>query len=194
MLVRDVMTSPAVTVSLDTPIKQVAHVLDQHAITALPVVDGRNRIVGVVSEADVLLESVPPDPRAHEIVHPVPSGPSFSRAEDVMSFHPVTVAPSTDLAEATELMTSATVKSLPVVDDGVVVGVVSRRDVVRVLARADAAIAAEVGELLRSLDEVWPVDVEDGVVLAEGPDDERGRDVVRALATTVPGVVAVRFA
>ena len=193
MLVRDVMTSPAVTVPPDMPLKRVAHLLDEHSVTALPVVDRSNRIVGVISEADVVLEAVPHDPRAHQILHPVGRDPYFTRAADVMNFHPVTVGPGTDLAEATELMTSTSVKSLPVVEDGVVVGVVSRRDVVRVLARADDVIAAEVDELLRGLAEDWLVDVEEGVVLAEGPDDERERDIVRSLASTVPGVVAVRF-
>lgn len=193
MLVHDVMTSPAVTVHLDTPLHQVAHLLDENSVTAVPVVDGHNRLVGVVGEVDVLLDAVPGEARHHQVGHPVARGPYVTRAADVMDFHPVTVGPRTELAEATELMTGSSLKSLPVVDRGVVVGVVSRRDVVRVLARSDAEIAAEVRGLLRDLPAGWVVDVEEGVVLASGPDDDQGRDTVRALATTVPGVVAVRF-
>lgn len=192
MLVTDVMTSPAVTVHLDTPLRRVAHLLDDHAITTLPVVDGHNCLVGVISEADVLLDSVPPR-WTHALGHP-PGGESYvTRVADVMNFHPVTVEPGTDLTEVTRLMTGSSLRSLPVVEGGVVVGVVSRLDVLRVLARGDAEIAAEVGALLQGLEDDWLVAVEDGVVQASGPDDAHARDTVRSLATTVPGVVAVRF-
>lgn len=192
MLVTDVMTSPAVTVHLDTPLRRVAHLLDEHAITTLPVVDGHNCLVGVISEADVLLDTVP-QRWSHDAGHPAASGPYVTRVADVMNFRPVTIGPRAELAEVTELMTRTSLKSLPVVDDGVVVGVVSRRDIVRVLARADAEIAAEVARLLRGPDRDWEVHVEDGVVVVSGADDPEQHEVARALAVTVPGVVAVRF-
>lgn len=193
MLVRDVMTSPAVTAHPDLPLKRVAQLLDLNSITALPVVDDGGRIVGVISEADVVLEAVPHDPRAHVNPHHLGRSPHFTRAADVMNHHPVTVRPDTDLAEATELMTSMTIKSLPVVNDGVVVGVVSRRDVVAVLAREDQAIAAELDNLVQDLGNDWLIRVTDGVVTVDGPTDERERELMRTVAATVPGVVAVRF-
>jgi CBS domain-containing protein len=110
-----------------------------------------------------------------------------------MNYHPVTVHPDTDLAEAIDLMTSTTIKSLPVVHDGVVVGVVSRRDVVTVLAREDQAIATELGKLVRDLGTDWLIRVTNGIVTTEGPADERERELMRTVAATVPGVVAVRF-
>lgn len=193
MLVRDVMTTPAVTVTADTPLKQVARLLDERSVTSLPVVDGRGHIVGVISEADVILVAVPHDARAHETPRSLTREPTFTRTSQVMSRHPVTVSSWADLAEATDLMTSTSVKSLPVVDDGVLVGVVSRRDVVRTLARSDDRIEAELDDLLDGLDDGWLLEVVDGVVIADGPDDERERAIVRALASTVPGVVAVQF-
>jgi CBS domain-containing protein len=193
MLVRDVMTSPAVTIRPNLPLKRVAHLLDAHSITALPVIDTDGRLVGVLSEADVLLDAVPSDPRTHETLRPVAATPVFLRASDVMNHHPVSVSPATDVAEALDLMASMSIKSLPVIDNGVVVGVVSRRDVVRMLARTDDAIAADVDELVRGLDNDWLIDVSDCIVTATGPEDERERDIVRSLAATVPGVVAVRF-
>jgi CBS domain-containing protein len=193
MLVRDVMTSPVVTVRPNLPLKQVARLLDSHSVTALPVIDTHGRILGVISEADVLLEAVPRDPRLHEIPTGFAETPAFVRTADVMNHHPITVSPTTDVADAVDLMTSTSVKSLPVVENDVVVGVVSRRDVVRLLARTDENLAAEVDELLRDLDDDWMIDVHDGVVLATGPDDQHQRDLVRGLAATVPGVVAVRF-
>jgi CBS domain-containing protein len=194
MLVRDVMTSPAVTAHPDLPLKRVAQLLDEHAVTALPVVDDGGRIVGVISEADVVLEALPRDPRAHANPHHLGRSPHFARAADVMNHHPITVRPDTDLVEATELMTSRTIKSLPVVHDGVVVGVVSRHDVVAVLAREDQAIEAELDDLVRNLGNDWLVRVKNGVVTADGPADERERELMRTVAATVPGVVAVRFA
>lgn len=193
MLVSEVMTSPAVTVQRETSLKRVAQLLDEHSVTALPVVEDDGTIVGVISEADVVLEALPHDPRAHDNPQPVARGPAFTCAGDVMNFHPVTVGPRTDLAEATELMTSTSVKSLPVVDGGVVVGMVSRRDVIRVLAHSDEIISAGLDDLLRSLEGDWLVEVDAGVVTAQGPDDERERDIVRAIVATVPGVVALRF-
>lgn len=193
MLVRDVMTSPAVTVRPNLPLKRVARLLDAHSVTALPVVDTHGGIVGVISEADVILEVVPRDPRMHQIPSSVPETAPFARTKDVMSHRPITVTPATDVAEAVELMTSTSVKSLPVVEDGVVVGVVSRRDVVRALARTDQDIAAEVDDLVRGLDQDWLIDVQDSVVTAAGPDDVRAREIVRRLAASVPGVIGVRF-
>ena len=193
MLVRDVMTSPAVTVRPNLSLKGVARLLDAHSVTALPVVDTHGGIVGVISEADVILEVVPRDPRMHEIPGSLPEAPPFARTADVMSHRPITVSPAADVADAVELMTSTSVKSLPVVENGVVVGVVSRRDVVRALARTDEDIAAEVDELVRGLDQDWLVDVQDSVVTAAGPDDERAREIVRRLAVSVTGVTGVRF-
>ena len=80
MLVRDVMTSPAVTIAPDLPLRRVAQLLDRHAITAVPVVDQGNRLVGLVSEADLVLDSVPPDARTGALRRARRQGPLVSPA------------------------------------------------------------------------------------------------------------------
>ena len=193
MLVREVMTAPAVTVRESATVKEAIELLDQHDIAAMPVVDLDGMVVGVVSEADVIREMVVPDPRAHEIAVRLTKAPFLLRVADVMSTHPLTVDSDLDLAHATELMTSTAVKSLPVLEGDRVVGMVSRRDVIRMLARQDARIEAEVDELIRQTEQDWLVEVDDGIVTIEGPVDERERKLARTMACTVPGVIGIHF-
>jgi CBS domain-containing protein len=193
MLVRDVMTAAVVTVDPDASVKRATELLDEHSVTALPVVDDHGRLVGVLSEADVLRDALLPDRRVHEIPTPVSGRTVPLRVRDVMSTLPMTVPADADLAEAAELLVDTQVKSLPVVEHDRVVGVVSRRDVIAVLARRDPLIEAEVDDLLRAADVECLVEVIDGVVSLDGPDDARTREIARVLAATVPGVVGVGF-
>ena len=193
MIVREVMTRPALTVRSSTPIKAALALLDQHNVTALPVVNGHGRIRGVVSEADLIRDAVPPDVRLH-MSYAVPETRVLPPHDvgEVMNRHPVTVHPDSDLAEAIDLLTSIGVKSLPVVDDhDVVLGVISRRDVVRILARPDDVIEAETDDLFRRLGLEWTVDVENGVARVSGPGADRGNGVASVVAAAVPGVVGV---
>jgi CBS domain-containing protein len=191
MLVREVMTSPAVTVGPETTVKQAIRVLDEHQITAMPVVDRDGHLVGVMSEADALRETVPPDRRAHEQTVELSVPAAHLRVTDVMTHLPIAVTPDDDLSDAVELMTETQVKSLPVVAFGRVVGMVSRRDVIAVLARQDELIEAEVDDALRVAGVECAVDVVDGVVrLDNGEDPERLR-AARVIAARVPGVVGV---
>lgn len=194
MLVREVMSSPAVTVLATARVKDAIQLLEQSSIAAMPVVDDEGRLVGVLSEADVIREMVVPDQRAHERPVRLTAPPFTCRVADIMSNHPLTVAGNTELATAAELMTSTVVKSLPVVDEDVVVGVISRRDIIRLLSREDSRIEAEVDELLRQAGQDWLVDVTDGIALVDGPADERERVLARVLTCSVPGVIGVRFA
>lgn len=193
MLVRDVMTSPAITVRDTAAVKDATILLDRHAIAALPVVDHDGRLVGVVSEADVIRDLVLPDQRVRENLVTMDDQPRVSRVVDVMSAHVLTATSDTELAEAVELITSTAVKSLPVVDAGRLVGMVSRRDVVHQLARADEVIEAQVDDLVRQVGRDWLVDVADGIVAIDGTEDEADRRLARALAGSVAGVVGVRF-
>jgi CBS domain-containing protein len=188
MLVRDVMTSPAVTVGTDASIKDGLKLLDRYHVTALPVTDREGRLVGVVSEADLLRDAVRPDTRTHLISRdPVTDHPE--RIADVMSTLSMTVPAAGDLSEAIDLMTTTAVKSLPVVEAGRVVGVVSRSDIVHLLARSDHHIAGEVDELLRSAGMDCEVLVQDGVVAVDGPAGQRR--VIEVIAGSVPGVISV---
>jgi CBS domain-containing protein len=192
MLVRDVMTTPAVAIRLDATVKEITRTLEAHAITALPVVDDAGVVVGIVSEGDVL------DGTLDRSDHgdggrraPLPRPPFLTRAADLMSTDVVTVSPDTDLGEATELMARRTVKSLPVVRTGVVVGMVSRCDIVAALTRSDADVAQEVASLRDELGHAWEFEVADGVVRLRATRDVPGRRAVQTLVSTVPGVVRV---
>lgn len=196
MIVRQVMTPDPVTVQAGTSIKAALCLLDEHDISSMPVVDEEGRIRGVVSEADLIRDLVTPDPRLHEIPVVDPGPPQHRYVDEVMTTRAVTVRPDTDLVDAVELVTSLGVKCLPVVDDNdVVVGVVSRRDVVRTLARADEALEQEVDSLLVSAGfRDWMVDVHDGVARIVGPESPQDQALARVLVRTVPGVVSVSVA
>lgn len=194
MLVGEVMTSPAITVHEAATVKQAIGLLQMHSITAMPVIDDHDDIVGVVSEADVIREMVLPDPRAHEVPVQLASPPFHCRVTDVMSHHPLTVSGRTELAQAAELMTSTAVKSLPVVDRGRVVGVISRGDIIRLLAREDPRIEAEIDELLRQTGKDWLVEVTDGVAVVDGPSNKREQELAQVLVSSVAGVIGVHFA
>jgi CBS domain-containing protein len=194
MLVREAMTTEVVTVRPDATLHEAARLLSQHGISSMPVVDEAGQLVGVLSEADVVRESLVPDQRAHLLLVPVREGPAATYVADVMTSLPLVVRPSDDLAEAVQLMTDAVVKCLPVVQERRVVGVVSRADVVRQLARRDERVRAEIDELVRAEELDWVVDVRDGVVTLEGPAASEGdRRLARLLAGSVRGVTAVRF-
>jgi predicted transcriptional regulator len=122
--------------------------------------------------------------------------PQHGYVDEVMTAKAITVQQDTDLAIAVDLVTSTGIKSLPVVDsEDRVVGMVSRRDVVRVLARADEALEQEVDALLVAAGmSDWLVDVHDGIAEISGPETSRERTLAKVLARTVPGVVAVNVA
>jgi CBS domain-containing protein len=194
MLVREVMTRVPLTVREDTPVKTALRLLDEHSITSLPVVHEDGRIVGVVSEADLVRDAVPHDGRTHLLPTEADASPlpMATCVVDVMTRHPLTVEGNVDLAVAVDLMTSTSVKSVPVVDGADrVVGMLSRRDVVHVLARRDYLISRELGALNASLGFDWIVDLHDGAVTIDGPLGDEERALARTVAATVPGVISV---
>jgi CBS domain-containing protein len=194
MLVQELMTPDPVTVRLDTPVKDALVRMSENRVTALPVVNHKGRICGVVSEADLIRDRVAPDQRLHEIPleHDTVARPRL--VDEVMTPHAITVEPHTDLAVAVELMTSTSVKSLPVVDAHAhVVGVISRSDVVKLLARSDVTLEKEVDALLQALGHAdWLVEVHEGVVEVSGPEGSSEEALARLAARTVPGVVDIR--
>jgi CBS domain-containing protein len=192
MLVREVMSSPAVTVAPRTSVKEGLRLLDRHRVTALPVVAADGHLLGIVSEADLLNEAVRHDDRIHLIPHEHTERPPHN-VEDVMSTLSMTVSPEDDLSDAVELMTGTAVKSLPVVERGRVVGVVSRSDIVHLLARSDDQICTEIDELLRSAELDYVVDVRDGHVVLDGSQDPHRRRVAEVIAGSAQGVLTVRF-
>ena len=194
MLVREVMTPRAVTVTPETAVKEALALLERHRITAVPVVDRELRIQGVVSEVDLIRDLVPADQRTHE--RPAPRAPHDHPRSvgEVMSTLPVTVEPHMDVAAAVDVMATLNIKSVPVVDDrGRVLGMLSRSDVVRVLAQSDDELERQVDAVLSEVGlGDWLVAVTDGAVHLSGPPDSPLRGTARAVAESVPGVVDVQ--
>jgi CBS domain-containing protein len=196
MLVREVMSNQAITVPLGTTVKSALAVLASAGITSVPVVTASGKLRGIVSEADLIRDAVSADSRLHEIPHENVLIDRHQYVDDVMTTHVLAVGPDSDLAEAVELMTSSSVKSLPVVNaNGRVLGVVSRSDVVHMLARADHDLERDVDAALASVGlRDWMVEVSDGNVELVAPEravDDRG--LARVVAGTVPGVVQVHI-
>ena len=193
MLVRDLMTSDPETAMPETGVKEALTRLADLDITSLPVVDRWHRLLGIVSEADLIRDLVARDPRAQE--RPVEMRPLFAPhvVDEVYTRAAVSVRVEDDVATAVEMMTVTAAKSLPVVDDdGRLLGVLSRSDVVQALARADNVIAADIDSLLGDLGHRdWLVEVEEGAVRVSGPRDAAERSLAQVVAHTVPGVVDV---
>jgi CBS domain-containing protein len=195
MRIRDVMSSPVVTVAPDTHLKEVADLLVRHEVSAVPVVED-GALVGIVSEADLVPLELAPDPRAHlaPVREPPPGVPRA--VAEVMTREVVALPEGADAAEAGRLMLERRIKSIPVVQGRRVVGIVARRDLLKVLARGDEEIAGDLRTLLE--EELGPpspyrVTVRDGVVELTGPPDPTVRRLATLLVRGVPGVVEVRF-
>ena len=200
--VKDIMTPRVVTVRQDTSFKQLAILLGSSGVSAFPVTDGAGRLIGIVSEADMLIKE------ADQAFHPglfagLRRGGEHEKAAgrtaaDMMTRSPVTIGPDEPVERAAFLMYDHGVKRLPVVDAaGHLAGIVSRADVLTVYARPDEDIRRDVSEgvLLHSF-AVDPgrlqVSVDDGIVTLDGrpESDERGGQIVEAVRH-VDGVVAV---
>ena len=195
MRVREIMSSPVVTVPPGMPVKEVAKVLVTQGISAVPVVDD-GALVGILSEADLVPLELVPDPRAH--LAPLPeASPTASRiASEAMTRDVIALPEEADVADAGRLMLERRIKSIPVLRGRRVVGVVARRDLLEVLARSDEEIARDVEALLATeLGSPCPyrVTVRDGVVDLTGPPDPVDRRLATLLTRGVPGVLQVRL-
>jgi CBS domain-containing protein len=195
MQARDIMTSPVVSVTPDMTVKYAAKLLSDNGFTALPVLDADGRLIGVVTEADLVRDRFPRDAR-----HRGDAGPPESPAGTVggvMTTPAVGMGVGTDVADLVRVLLDDRIRSMPIVDDAHVVGVVTRRDLVRALARDDAVISADVRHQLSIYGgpQRWTVEVHDGAVeVVDAFDDETDRHVATVLAQAVPGVTAVHVA
>jgi len=204
MRVQDVMTKDVRTVGLDTPLKEVALALSQLGVSGVPVVEA-GKVVGVVSEADILVKERGSNPGLPGLV-----GLLFDETADIgrklhartareaMSSPAVTIGPNRPVSEAAGVMIDRLVNRLPVVDEeGALIGIVTRADLVRAFARPDEEIADEIREdvVLHTLwmePEAVNVRVEAGeVVLSGHVESETDADLVTQMTRKVPGVVSV---
>ena len=183
--VQEVMTIEVVVAHPTTPVKQVADLLAGHGLSALPVIDGQGRVLGVVSETDLFGDSQRPA-----------GGPVATTAGEVMTSPAVTVSPHATLTEAARRMQADGLKRLPVVaGSGRLIGIVSRADLLRPLVRPDEHISRDVEELLeRKLLVAAGVEVEvrDGIVTLTGQLERRSLiPILVGLTDGIEGVVRV---
>jgi CBS domain-containing protein len=202
--VSDVMTTDVVSVREDTPFHEIAAALADCEISAVPVVDADRHVLGVVSEADLLLKfeqgsgtngSRLFERRAHRDARHKADG---RVARDLMTEPAITVPTGTVAKVAARLLESNGIKRMPVVDDfGRLVGIVSRHDLLRLFLRPDAEIRREVAlEVLQHLLWIAPsevrVGVDDGVVTLDGEVEQKSLvAIIVRLVRAVDGVVDV---
>jgi CBS domain-containing protein len=204
--VRDVMTAEVVVVRRDASYKEMAALLRQYRVSAFPVIDENRRVIGVVSEADLLAKEALAGDHAGipAAITGILHHKEYQKAEgvtagDLMTHPAVTVRPEDSVEHAARLMYTLQVKRLPVVDaGGYLVGIVSRADLLTVFDRTDEEIHAEIVNdvILRDFlidPAVFMVTVADSVVTIKGNPEtaDLGHDLVSKIRH-VQGVVAVR--
>jgi uncharacterized protein len=196
MRISELMSSPAMTVWSWRPIAEAGRLLLRHGVTALCVVDGEGRLLGIVSRSDLLRHRVARDPRAHVRPTPLDGTPPPVTVAEVMTKDVLVLPPSADEADAAGIMLERRIRSIPVVEDGRLLGVVSVTDMLRAAVRGDERIADDVRAALRQFpgQEARDVRVDEGVVTIEGAMSPQERETLHLLAETVPGVVRVRYA
>ncbi|MET9294711.1 CBS domain-containing protein [Streptomyces sp. NPDC003077] len=200
--VSDVMTHTVVAVGRDAPFKEIVQTMEQWKVSALPVLEGEGRVVGVVSEADLLhkeefRDSDPSRGEQRQRLADLAKAGALTAGE-LMSSPAVCVHADAALAQAARIMAVRHVKRLPVVDaEGLLQGVVSRSDLLKVFLRSEEELAAEVhGEVV---DRLFPgqdvaVAVDEGVVTLTGKVRDGSLIPVAArLVRAVEGVVDVRW-
>jgi len=204
--VRDVMTTEVVAVRRDASFKEMAARLREYRVSAFPVIDDNRRVIGVVSEADLLAKEAlaGEHPGIPAAVTGILHHKDYQKAQgltagDLMTHPAVTVRPDDSVEHAARLMYTLQVKRLPVVDaGGYLVGIVSRADLLTVFDRTDEEIHAEIVNdvILREFlvdPALFIVTVADGVVTVKGAPEtaDLGHNLVTRIRR-VQGVVAVR--
>jgi CBS-domain-containing membrane protein len=201
--VKDVMTTHVVAVRQDATYKIMVASLRGRHISALPVLDDQDKVIGMVSEADLLAkEALEVGPHGYAggiLPHKQRAKATGVTAAELMTRPAITITASDTAAQAARLMYGKRVKRLPVVTaDGHLVGIVSRTDVLSVFSRPDADIRSEITETLlpgtfRTDPARFTVTVTNGIVTIEGEPETRtiGFDIIDSVRH-VEGVVAVR--
>jgi len=205
--IREVMTSPVVTVRRTTPLKEVARLLVEHRISGLPVVDIDGTVLGIVSEADFLIKEQGADAVSHRPLARLLGDSKASRAKldkvhatraaDAMSAPAITISPTRPLAEAARIMVEHRINRLPVVEHDRLIGIVTRADLLRAYVRSDEELADTIRQdiILRSLwldPASFQVSVKEGVAVITGHVERKSTAEIVADATSVvPGIVDV---
>jgi CBS domain-containing protein len=204
MKIGELMTTDPVAVGPETPLKDVAAILLAHRISGVPVIGERLEVLGVVSEADIIAKAAGPGTDGPRIIswllgdrHVDAQKITARTAAEAMGSPAITVGVADTVAEAARLMTEHGIKRLPVVENDILIGIVTRTDLVRAFTRSDEEIVKEIRELL--VETLWlhepdlDVRVERGEVLLTGHMQRRSdAELLARLARRVPGVVDVR--
>jgi CBS domain-containing protein len=180
------MSRPVVSVDPHTTVREAVTVLTEHGFGAVPVVDELGHVVGIFSESDAVrttMSTVDGRDRRNDAV------------STTMTTPVEVVTPGTAITTVAERMLAGRLRCLPVVEEGLLVGVVARRDLLRTLVRDDDVIGASVRALLDDYAgsrRRWNIEVTGGKVVISGEfADQAERSVVAALARTAPGVTGV---
>jgi len=203
MQARDIMGTPVITVTAATTVKAAATLLASNGYTTLPVLDADERLIGVVTEADIVRDRFPRDPRYYCTDEAGLLGGQILGAEDaprvpaatvgeVMTSPAISVGARTDVVDLVTAMRDGGVRAMPIVEGSRVVGVVTRRDLLRTLGRDDRKIATDVRHRLDIYGgpDRWTVEVCDGAVsIHDTFDNAADRHAATVLAEAVRGVV-----
>ena len=142
ILVRDVMSENVIAAQKFDDITSAARILSENNISGLPVVDKENRVIGIISEADVLAmmgtqrQHTFKDFIMHLFGHPLPERKMGDLVGDIMTPTPITIRPDADISEAAKIMDEKRIRRLAVVDpENRLVGVISRRDILKAISR-----------------------------------------------------------
>ena len=191
MRVRDIMTTAVVTVAPEDSVTEVAETLAALGFSALPVVDGTGALRGIVTEADLIDNRYPLGSTRTPPAEPTELKRTVA---EVMTDAVVAISHDADTALLARLMISDHLRSVPVIDGGRLVGIATRRDMLRTLSRSDSDIAADIRRNLDTLGGTkrWSVQVSDGeAVLHDDFITASDRSVAQALAEAVSGVTRV---
>jgi len=207
MKVEDVMTRSVVTVHEDAPFHEIVEKLLAHDISGMPVVDDHGRVIGVVSESDLLAKEAFPrghgrSPLAKLFVGTAEDEVQRDKAlgltaSEIMTSRVVKTDPDEGLPAAARRMLEEGVKRMPVIRSGRLLGIITRHDVLRVFATSDADLARSVAEFLRRCmyvppDHIIQTEASGGIVHLEGTVQyESDIRVVTSLVAALDGVVGV---
>jgi CBS domain-containing protein len=197
--VESIMTRKVVSVRPDASFKRIATLLDENDVSAVPVTDYQGRIIGIVSEADLVAQQTRTEPRRSRWHRTDRRAPAVATtATDLMTTPAITVGAGTEIVSAARVLAARNIKRVPVVDaDNRLLGIVSRHDLVHVFVRPDEEIRQEVrDEVFRHALCVDPAAIEttvlDGVLTLRGQVERRSLvSIAAALCRRVDGVVDV---
>jgi CBS domain-containing protein len=202
--IQDLMTRSVITALPSTDFQELVSIMAEHQVSGVPVVDEGGRLVGIVSEADLLRDGSEDLRRTRALdwlLHPGRAQEAQEREHDaasIMTSPVITVQPETSLWEAIRTLQHAGVKRLPVVNAaGRLVGMVSRADLLSAFVRTDEQIAEQVRSIIRKVltTDLREVDIEvkDGRVSLRGSIDHVAqREIIVDLVDDIPGVLAIQ--